>query len=143
MSSGGRTGSRALKLESESGTDTSWFTDVTVEPQTDYQLSAWVKTAQPGSALLSKNAGGNTWQVGHSEFYLGTNPIAFGIPRGTADPLVFDMATSAIAFYVFVYTLWLKRRSEHNIDANQQKKKMDPARNLSEGIRVPDLKYQD
>jgi LDH2 family malate/lactate/ureidoglycolate dehydrogenase len=28
---------------------------------------------------------------------LSTNPIAFGIPRKTSDPLVFDMATSAIA----------------------------------------------
>jgi LDH2 family malate/lactate/ureidoglycolate dehydrogenase len=28
---------------------------------------------------------------------LSTNPIAFGIPRGTGDPLVFDMATSAIS----------------------------------------------
>ena len=28
---------------------------------------------------------------------LSTNPIAFGIPRGRADPLVFDMATSAIS----------------------------------------------
>ena len=28
---------------------------------------------------------------------LSTNPIAFGIPRGTADPLVFDFASSAIA----------------------------------------------
>ena len=28
---------------------------------------------------------------------LSTNPIAFGIPRGTADPLVFDFATSAIS----------------------------------------------
>jgi len=28
---------------------------------------------------------------------LSTNPIAFGIPRGSADPLVFDMATSAIS----------------------------------------------
>lgn len=28
---------------------------------------------------------------------LSTNPIAFGIPRGSAEPLVFDMATSAIA----------------------------------------------
>lgn len=34
---------------------------------------------------------------GGMERMLSTNPIAFGIPRGTADPLVFDMATSAIS----------------------------------------------
>lgn len=34
---------------------------------------------------------------GGTERLLSTNPIAFGIPRGTGEPLVFDMATSAIA----------------------------------------------
>ena len=39
-----------------------------------WTLSLWVKTSQQGSALVSKNAGGTTWQPGHSVFYLGSNP---------------------------------------------------------------------
>jgi putative membrane-bound dehydrogenase-like protein len=48
---GGRTGSKALKLESQAGSDTSWYTDVTVQPQTDYRLSAWVKTRNVRGAM--------------------------------------------------------------------------------------------
>ena len=48
---GGRTGARSLKLESTGGSDTSWFADVTVEPQTDYRLSAWVRTQDVRGAM--------------------------------------------------------------------------------------------
>ncbi|HEX8913416.1 MAG TPA: PVC-type heme-binding CxxCH protein, partial [Humisphaera sp.] len=41
---GGRTGSNALVLKSETGSDTSWFAEVPVEPNTQYRLSAWIKT---------------------------------------------------------------------------------------------------
>ena len=40
----GHTGSRSVEITSSVGADTSWFTDVTVEPQTDYRLSGWIKT---------------------------------------------------------------------------------------------------
>lgn len=39
----GRGGGRALRIESRSGSDTSWFTDLTVEPNTRYRLSAWIR----------------------------------------------------------------------------------------------------
>lgn len=47
--SGGRGGGRALRIESEAGSDTSWFTDLTVEPGTRYRLTAWIR-AEPGFA---------------------------------------------------------------------------------------------
>jgi putative heme-binding domain-containing protein len=48
---GGRTGSRSLRIRSERGADSSWFTDVRVEPDTDYRLSAWVKTEGVSGAM--------------------------------------------------------------------------------------------
>jgi putative membrane-bound dehydrogenase-like protein len=48
---GGRTGRRALRLDSQRGADTSWYTDVTLEPHTDYRLSAWVKTDNVRGAM--------------------------------------------------------------------------------------------
>jgi putative heme-binding domain-containing protein len=41
---GGRTGAKCLRIASQQGADSSWFTDVRVEPDTDYRLSAWIKT---------------------------------------------------------------------------------------------------
>lgn len=63
----GRGGGRALRIESERGADTSWFTDLTVEPNTRYRLSAWVR-AEPGfhplgnafGALLNLHGRGQT-----------------------------------------------------------------------------------
>lgn len=40
----GHTGDRSVELSSTSGADTSWFTDVTVQPRTQYRLSGWIKT---------------------------------------------------------------------------------------------------
>jgi putative membrane-bound dehydrogenase-like protein len=40
----GRNGSRALVIRSAAGSDTSWFTDVAVEPNTRYQVSGWIRT---------------------------------------------------------------------------------------------------
>ncbi len=41
---GGRTGKYAVQITSKSGTDTSWFVSVPVKPNTNYRLSAWIKT---------------------------------------------------------------------------------------------------
>ncbi|MEZ6002538.1 MAG: c-type cytochrome, partial [Planctomycetota bacterium] len=40
----GRDGTRALVIRSSVGADTSWCTDVAVEPATRYRLSAWIHT---------------------------------------------------------------------------------------------------
>jgi putative membrane-bound dehydrogenase-like protein len=69
---GGRTGQRALKLESQAGSDTSWYADVTLEPHTDYRLSAWVKTENVRGAM------GALLNVHGTEYR--TNPV-----RGTSD----------------------------------------------------------
>jgi heme o synthase len=41
--------------------------------------------------------------------------LAFGLLWQTVNLLSAVLAVSATLFYVFVYTIWLKRRSEHNI----------------------------
>lgn len=41
---GGRSGDHAMYISSEGGSDTSWFTTVKVKPDTQYELSAWIKT---------------------------------------------------------------------------------------------------
>lgn len=41
---GGRDGSGALLIRSSEGADTSWFTEVEVEPNTRYLLAGWVRT---------------------------------------------------------------------------------------------------
>ena len=40
----GRTGARCLTIRSEKGSDAAWTATVTVEPNTFYQLSGWIKT---------------------------------------------------------------------------------------------------
>lgn len=63
----GRGGGRALRIESERGSDTSWCTDLTIEPGTRYRLTAWIR-AEPGfrplgdafGALLNLHARGQT-----------------------------------------------------------------------------------
>ncbi len=40
----GHTGKNSVELQSDSGADTSWYVDVKVTPQTEYQLSGWIKT---------------------------------------------------------------------------------------------------
>lgn len=47
----GRTGGRSLRIESSGGSDTSFFIDVPVEPQTEYRLSGWVKTESVTGAM--------------------------------------------------------------------------------------------
>lgn len=39
-----RSGQHSLRIESDHGADTSWFTKMKVNPQTDYRLSGWVRT---------------------------------------------------------------------------------------------------
>ncbi|MCX8229772.1 MAG: ThuA domain-containing protein [Planctomycetota bacterium] len=41
---GGRSGSRALKISSQSGADTSWCADISVKANSRYRMSGWVKT---------------------------------------------------------------------------------------------------
>ena len=56
---GGRNDSAFLRIQSNSGADTSWCTDVPVEPATRYRLSGWIRTegmTHPGNthgALLN------------------------------------------------------------------------------------------
>ena len=48
-------------------------------------------------------------------FAIGLEIVAFAFLWATVNPLSAVLAVSACLFYVFVYSLWLKRRSEHNI----------------------------
>ena len=48
-------------------------------------------------------------------FAIGLEVAAFAFLWATVNLLSAVLAVSACLFYVFVYTLWLKRRSEHNI----------------------------
>ncbi|HZN64381.1 MAG TPA: PVC-type heme-binding CxxCH protein [Tepidisphaeraceae bacterium] len=48
---GGRTGQKCLRIQSTEGADSSWFTDVRVEPDTDYRVSAWIKTENVRGAM--------------------------------------------------------------------------------------------
>ena len=41
---GGRNASRALRIQSANGADTSWWTTVSVEPHMRYRLSGWIRT---------------------------------------------------------------------------------------------------
>ncbi|MDE0896208.1 MAG: c-type cytochrome, partial [Planctomycetota bacterium] len=43
-SGAGMSGGRALVIRSSTGADTSWCTDIAVEPGTRYQLSGWIRT---------------------------------------------------------------------------------------------------
>jgi len=49
LATGGRTGEYCVKISSEKGSDTSWFTNVRVKPRTRYQLSGWIKTVKIGT----------------------------------------------------------------------------------------------
>ncbi len=40
----GRTGSYSLRIQSPEGADASWFSPVTLKPNAEYRLTAWVKT---------------------------------------------------------------------------------------------------
>ena len=48
-------------------------------------------------------------------FAIGLEVFAFGFLWGTVNLLSAALAVAACLFYVFVYTLWLKRTSTHNI----------------------------
>jgi LDH2 family malate/lactate/ureidoglycolate dehydrogenase/isocitrate/isopropylmalate dehydrogenase len=48
-------------------------------------------------ALVATNTGPIVAPTGGARPYLGTNPLALGVPVAGEDPLVFDMATSAVA----------------------------------------------
>jgi heme o synthase len=48
-------------------------------------------------------------------FAIGLEVAAFGFLWATVNLLSAVLAVAACLFYVFVYSLWLKRRSEHNI----------------------------
>lgn len=42
---GGRNGGKCLQIQSETGSDYSWYADITVKPNTRYRFSGWVRTA--------------------------------------------------------------------------------------------------
>lgn len=44
MVKSGRGDSMCLKIESKDGADTSWFQDIAVEKNTDYEISGWIRT---------------------------------------------------------------------------------------------------
>ena len=44
VESPGRSGKQCLSIRSEKGTDAAWTTTVTVQPNTFYRLSGWIKT---------------------------------------------------------------------------------------------------
>lgn len=48
--------------------------------------------------IAMTNANKNVVPYGGAEPFFGTNPIAFGIPAYTHDPIILDMATSQVAF---------------------------------------------
>ena len=47
----GHTGSHSARITSQSGADISWSQRVSVEPNTDYKLSAWIKTENVRGAM--------------------------------------------------------------------------------------------
>ncbi len=51
MPSLARSGRNSLHVKSQDGADTSFFADIPVQPYTDYQLSAWVRTRGVNGAL--------------------------------------------------------------------------------------------
>ncbi|MEM7014215.1 MAG: carbohydrate binding domain-containing protein, partial [Verrucomicrobiota bacterium] len=44
VSTEAKTGKRSLEIKSTAGVDGSWFTNVELRPNTEYRLSAWIKT---------------------------------------------------------------------------------------------------
>ena len=78
----GRLGSACLKIASASGSDTSWFTDVAVDPRGKYRLSGWVRTAGVRGAM-----GGlfNVHQLGQT-----VTPSVSGDSDWRAVEVVFD-----------------------------------------------------
>ncbi|MCS1410175.1 MAG: hypothetical protein M2R45_03364 [Verrucomicrobia subdivision 3 bacterium] len=46
-----RSGSRALKIESDRGADAGWRTEVAVKPNTEYRLSGWIMTRGVNGAM--------------------------------------------------------------------------------------------
>ncbi|MEA3367114.1 MAG: alpha-L-arabinofuranosidase C-terminal domain-containing protein [Planctomycetota bacterium] len=51
VASPGKTGTRCLSIHSERGTDAAWSTTVTVEPNSFYRLSGWIKTEDVQGAV--------------------------------------------------------------------------------------------
>ena len=62
-----RTGTHSLRIDSERGSDTSWFADVKVQPNTNYRLSAWIKTK--GVKSINRGLGGllNVHNINHEK----------------------------------------------------------------------------
>ena len=81
------TGKNSVKLHSDAGSDTSWFVDVKVTPNTEYRLSGWIKTdnvqrvGEALGALLNVHGtdyktqaitGTNDWTKVHVDFNSGS-----------------------------------------------------------------------
>lgn len=41
-----------------------------------WTFSSWINTTEPGSSIISKDDGNDSWNFGDSVFYLGSNPIS-------------------------------------------------------------------
>ncbi|HIL72128.1 MAG TPA: glycosyl hydrolase, partial [Verrucomicrobia bacterium] len=46
-----RSGKHSLRISSDGGADTSWYTDIEVKPHTEYRLSTWIKTDSLSGAM--------------------------------------------------------------------------------------------
>ena len=71
-----RTGKRSLRIDSTSGSDTSWHSEISLKPNTMYRLSAWIKTRDlkgamgallnihisPNNELTDKVTGNSDWK---------------------------------------------------------------------------------
>ncbi|MFZ2148070.1 MAG: beta-L-arabinofuranosidase domain-containing protein [Sedimentisphaerales bacterium] len=86
---GGRSGKRSVMIESQSGADAGWLTTVTVEPQSQYRLSAWIKTEN----LVAESGKGALLNLHNIQ------PLQTSAVTGTKDwmqvELVFDTADNA------------------------------------------------
>jgi len=66
-----RTGTSSLRIDSAKGSDTSWFADVQVAPNTNYRLSAWIKTQGVKSVNKGMGALLNVHNINHEK----TKPV--------------------------------------------------------------------
>jgi ureidoglycolate dehydrogenase (NAD+) len=62
-------------------------------------LADYIKYATDNNciAIAVTNAPSSMPPWGGMESFFGTNPIAYGVPRGNENPIIFDMATSVVA----------------------------------------------
>lgn len=74
---GGRDGDQCIRITSDKGADTSWYTTVAVKPGHRYRLTGWIKTQKVGTMGTANGALFNVHEINPSAK---TNPL-----KGTAD----------------------------------------------------------